>query len=140
MSPAPSGAGSPEPVEGETPTRQSPGLEADLDDGAAASLSVGDPVLRKTRLLSRQCDTCIFRPGNLMHLSDGRLRELVSKARDDESFIICHDTLPYHRHPDVKPAICRGFADQYSTQGLRLLERLFGFVEVAPPPTTSDHS
>ena len=26
-----------------------------------AGLSVGDPDLGKTRLLSRQCDTCIFR-------------------------------------------------------------------------------
>ncbi|WP_212825247.1 hypothetical protein [Polymorphospora rubra] len=112
-------------------------MEADVDDGYTASLSVGDPALRKTRLLSRQCDTCIFRPGNLMHLADGRLHDLVAKARDGESFIICHDTLPYHRHSDVKPAICRGFADRYSTRGLQLLERLFGFVEVDPPPTTT---
>ncbi|MEV4481811.1 hypothetical protein [Micromonospora coxensis] len=97
-------------------------------------LSVGDPVAGKSRLLSRQCDTCIFAPGNLMHLTPGRLRELVQEARDRESFVICHDTLPHYRHPDVKPGICRGFADRYRTTALQLIERLWGFVEVAPPP------
>ncbi|SCL17733.1 HAD domain-containing protein [Micromonospora inyonensis] len=116
------------------------------DDGY--DLSVGDPVLRKSRLLSKQCATCVFRPGNLMRLSDGRLRDLVNQARRNESFIVCHDTLPHHRYPDVKPAICRGFADRYSTQALQVIERIFGFIEVDPPswntgqtdgsPTTGD--
>ncbi|MBM0274006.1 hypothetical protein JM949_00275 [Micromonospora sp. STR1s_6] len=101
------------------------------DDGG--DLSIGDPVLRKSRLLSRKCDTCIFRPGNLMHLSEGRLRDLVAEARRDEGFVICHETLPGYRRPGVKPAICRGFADRYSTQTLQVIERLFGFLEVDPP-------
>lgn len=107
---------------------------------AAPALSVGDPVLRKSRLLSRQCSTCIFRPGNLMHLSEGRLRDLVTETRRDESFIVCHDTLPHHRHPSVKPAICRGFADRYSTQALQVIGRLFGFVEVDPPDEDPDQA
>jgi hypothetical protein len=108
----------------------------DADDragGEGAAHSVGDPVLRKSRLLSRQCDTCIFRPGNLMHLAEGRLHDLVTQAREDESFIVCHATLPDYRFPEVKPAICRGFADRYSTQALQVIERLFGFIEVNPP-------
>ncbi|MFE9690662.1 hypothetical protein [Micromonospora sp. NPDC005806] len=98
-----------------------------------ANLSVGDPDLGKSRLLSRQCDTCVFAPGNKMHLTPGRLRDLVAEARARESFIICHSTLPHYKHPDAKPAICRGFADRYHTQALQLIERLFGFVEVDPP-------
>ncbi|MFC8906532.1 hypothetical protein [Micromonospora sp. NPDC057140] len=111
-------------------------------------LSVGDPELRKTRRLARECDTCIFKPGNLMRLSEGRLRDLVAEARRNESFVVCHDTLPHYRNRDVKPAICRGFADRYSTQALQVIERLFGFIEVDPPfddlgradgiPTTQD--
>ncbi|MEU6022591.1 HAD domain-containing protein [Micromonospora sp. NPDC047134] len=89
----------------------------------ARNLSVGDPVLRKSRLLSRQCDTCIFRPANLMHLSKGRLRDLVAETRRNESFIVCHDTLPHYRYPDAEPAICRGFADRYSTQALQIIGR-----------------
>ncbi|MER7894278.1 hypothetical protein ABTX15_31175 [Micromonospora sp. NPDC094482] len=96
-------------------------------------LSVGDPALGKSRLLSRQCDTCIFAPGNRMHLTAGRLRDLVTETRERESFVVCHDTLPHYKYPNAKPAICRGFADRYRTQGLQLIERLFGFVEVDPP-------
>ncbi|MEU1968918.1 hypothetical protein ABZ541_14070 [Micromonospora sediminicola] len=36
-------------------------------------LNVGDPELRKTRRLARECDTCIFKPGNPMYLGPGRL-------------------------------------------------------------------
>jgi hypothetical protein len=98
-----------------------------------AGLSVGDPDLGKTRLLSRQCDTCIFRPGNPMHLSPGRLHELVEQARAEEGFIVCHETLPHHRYPDAKPAVCRGFYQRYTTQAVHLIQALWGFVEVDPP-------
>ncbi|QGN49800.1 hypothetical protein GKC29_25225 [Micromonospora sp. WMMC415] len=104
------------------------------------ALGVGDPDLGKSRLLSRQCDTCIFAPGNRMHLAPGRLRDLVAEARSRESFIICHDTLPHYKDPEVEPAICRGFADRYRTQALQLIERLFGFVEVDPPQPPHPHT
>ena len=35
----------------------------DVEPDDTEELSVADPVLGKTRLLSRQCDTCIFGPG-----------------------------------------------------------------------------
>lgn len=62
---------------------------------ARSDLSVGDAVLRKTRLLAAQCDTCIFKPGNPMHLGPGRLAQLVRDARTTGGYIVCHDTLPY---------------------------------------------
>ncbi|WP_431895527.1 HAD domain-containing protein [Micromonospora haikouensis] len=114
--------------------------ENDTPPDEGWDLSVGDPVRRKSRLLSRQCATCIFRPGNPMHLAEGRLRDLVAEARQNESFVVCHDTLPYHRDAGVKPAICRGFADRYSTQALQVIERLFGFIEVDPPGENRDRS
>lgn len=107
-------------------------------DGPTERLSVGDPILRKSRVLSRQCDTCIFHPGNRMRLAEGRLRQLVAETRSRESFIICHDTLPYHRSPGVKPAICRGFFGRYFTQALQIIGRLFGFIEVDPPTQAAD--
>jgi hypothetical protein len=70
---------------------QEPGDDLHPDDVAPtdrARLSVGDPVLRKTRLLSRQCTTCIFR-GNPMHLAPGRLRELVAQARGAAEPVPC---------------------------------------------------
>jgi len=107
-------------------------------DDASHDSNVGDPVLGKTRLLSRQCDTCIFRPGNHMHLREGRLRDLIAETRAAESFIVCHSTLPHFRYPEAQPAICRGFADRYSTQALQVIERLWGFVEVDPPGEHQD--
>ena len=97
-------------------------------------LSVGDPATMRTRLLARMCDTCVFRPGNLMHLRQGRLRDLVEQARQAQSFIVCHSTLPGMAPDGAEPAVCRGFADRYHTQSLQLIERLFGFTEVEPPP------
>ncbi|SCL26031.1 hypothetical protein GA0070616_3225 [Micromonospora nigra] len=101
-------------------------------------LSVGDPELRKTRRLARECATCIFKPGNPMHLDPGRLKQMVTEARSDAGYIICHSTLPYAGYPEAKPAICRGFADRYSTQVLQVIERLFGFVEVDSPGEDAD--
>ena len=102
------------------------------DDERPGRLSVGDPVLRKTRLLATECGTCIFKPGNLMQLRPGRLRQMVTEARERSGYIICHSTLPYVGSP-IPPAICRGFADRYSTWQLQVIERLWGFIEVPPP-------
>ncbi len=111
----------------------------DAADDTDPGHNVGDPVLGRTRLLSRQCATCIFRPGNPMHLCEGRLHELVTAARDRDSYIVCHSTLPhYPAHPNTQPAICRGFTDRYSTNALRMIERLWGFVEVDPPDERPD--
>jgi hypothetical protein len=103
----------------------------DSDRDEPERLSVGDPIHRKTRLLSRECPTCIFRPGNLMHLSPGRLREMVTEARRRSGYIICHSTLPNYRD-GAEPAICRGFANRYTTPQLQLITLLWGFVEVDP--------
>jgi hypothetical protein len=101
------------------------------DEGAA--LSVGDPDTMRTRLLARMCATCIFRPGNPMHLHPGRLRDLVDQARCGDGFIVCHSTLPGMAPDGLKPAVCRGFADRYDTQALQIMGRLFGFDEIEPP-------
>ncbi len=116
----------PHPTTGPTGRRDGPPRQG---------LSVGDPATMKSRLLSRQCDTCIFRPGNPMHLDPGRLHEMVTEALAQQSFVICHDTLPYGPCPDAAPAICRGFHDRYTTTRLRLIAHLFGFLECEPPTT-----
>lgn len=101
--------------------------------GEQPQLSVADHQQRKTRVLARQCTTCIFSPGNQMHLAPGQLANMVRQARRDESYIVCHDTLPYGDHPQMPPAICRGFFDRYDTQALQIARRLWGFIEVDPP-------
>lgn len=95
-----------------------------------------DPVTHRPRLMAEQCATCIFRPGNPMHLRAGRLRQMVADAlREGSQGIICHDTLSYGPHPDFGGALCRGFYDTvgYRNNFVRVMERLGGFTEVEPP-------
>lgn len=75
----------------------------------------------------RMCSTCIFRPGNLMHLRPGRVDEMVSEAVAAESTIVCHSTL------DGDNAACRGFYDRHRTSTLQIAERMgvIEFVDVA---------
>lgn len=105
-------------------------------------LSVGDPEAGKTRLLAEQCSTCIFRPGNLMRLNRGRVREMVTEACRDERFVICHQTLPESAPAGFRPAVCRGFYDRFSTAALQIAGRLWGYLVVAlpgmTPPATQD--
>jgi hypothetical protein len=85
------------------------------------------------RMLSRQCPTCIFAPGNRMRLNPGRLKEMVDSCLSTGGFVICHQTLP-DQGEGVLGAACRGFADRYDTQQLQIAERLGGgFLYVDPP-------
>jgi hypothetical protein len=95
-----------------------------------------DPLTGRPRLLSEQCSTCLGRPGNLMHLNPGRLGGLVREALGEGSQgVICHQTLSYGDHPNFGGAICRWFYDHYGPRNnfIRVMERLGGFIEVAPP-------
>jgi hypothetical protein len=95
-----------------------------------------DPATHRPRLLSVQCQTCIFRPGNPMRLRAGRLRQMVRDALQQGSQgIICHSTVSYGANPDFGGALCRGFYDAYGPQNnfVRVMERLGGFTEVDPP-------
>jgi hypothetical protein len=89
----------------------------------------------RPRLLTEKCSTCIFRPGNLMHLRPGRVKDMVETTLRGGGTITCHETLPYGEHPDYGEAICRGFYDAYGPQSnyVRICERLGGFAEVPEP-------
>ena len=87
------------------------------------------------RVLAEKCSTCIFRPGNPMHLRPGRVKQLVGDALDRGGFITCHNTLPYGGHPEVGEAICRGFYDAHGARSnvVRVWSRLGGFDEIPDP-------
>jgi hypothetical protein len=61
----------------------------------------------QVRVLTEMCATCIFRPGNLMHLRRGRLATIVNDHQQADGNLICHSTLPYFGD-GVEPALCRG--------------------------------
>lgn len=90
----------------------------------------------KPRVLTEQCETCIFRSGNPMKLKEGRLRDMVQSATVEGSQgIICHDTLSYGPYPEYGGALCRGYYDSYGhlNNFIRIMDRLGGFTEVEPP-------
>lgn len=96
---------------------------------------VGNPQTMRLRMLSEKCSSCILRPardGRIL-LSPDRLKEFIDTAVETDSYVVCHSTL---YREDVKPAICRGFADAYDTRALRM-GRLLGFEEVPPPAVAS---
>lgn len=95
---------------------------------------ITDPHTGGSRILSKQCETCLLRPGNPMHLAPGRLARILAEALP-ASFIICHETLTYGAFPNYGPAICRGFANRYGDRSwaITLLRRLGRLVEVPPP-------
>jgi hypothetical protein len=86
------------------------------------------------RLCAEKCSTCIFRPGNLMHLQPGRVRQMVRDTLAAGSYITCHATLPY-ADTGSEPAICRGFYDAHGPRSnlIRIWGRLGGFDEIEPP-------
>ena len=81
-------------------------------------------------VLAERCATCIFRPGNLMHLRPGQVKGMVDGAIAAQSCIPCHATL------GPTPAICRGFYDAHAdrVQPLQLADRL-GVIRYQPAPT-----
>jgi hypothetical protein len=83
-------------------------------------------------VLSDMCETCVFRPGNLMGLPPGRLKGMIEGAKSDASCIPCHSTI---RRDDVQPAICHGFWIRYARDiiSLRLAVFLNVIVFDGPP-------
>ena len=89
----------------------------------------------RPRVLSDQCSTCIGRPGNLMKLNPGRVKQMVEDAVNSGGGIICHQTLSYGDHPDFGGAMCHWFYASFGhlSNGVRIAERLGGFAVVDPP-------
>ncbi|WP_369226708.1 hypothetical protein AB5J52_39360 [Streptomyces sp. R39] len=101
----------------------------ELEDGGRYA-DVADPATGTVRLCARRCDTCIFHPGNLMHLQPGRVTEMVTRAGRAEGHVVCHKTLGTEAS-----AICRGFADgpdQGRSLALRLARALGTLREISP--------
>lgn len=78
------------------------------------------PVFRDGRIhvCAEMCKTCVFRPGNRMHLDGGRLKGMVDASLENDSAIVCHSTL------NGAHAVCRGFFDRHQTTPLQLAEHM----------------
>lgn len=71
---------------------------------------------------AEKCSTCIYRPGNLMHLEPGRKESMQAGAIRDGGVIPCHQTILGARK---QQSVCRGFFDVAKHEGLlAVAERL----------------
>lgn len=104
-----------------------------MNTGALALGPTGRP-----QALAEKCSTCVFRPGNPMHLAPGRLAALVTANVAAGALLTCHQTLTYGTHPEIGGAACRGFLDAHghrTAAGRFALAVMGGFDEI-PAPTT----
>jgi hypothetical protein len=87
-------------------------------------------------VFAEMCSTCIFKPGNLMHLHPGRLKDLVDQNLARGTLLICHKTT-YGQAPEE--IVCRGFYDAYGPQQAvyQVVQRLGGFREVPTDEASS---
>lgn len=93
----------------------------------------GKPVYSdgKVHVVSEMCSTCVFRPGNLMNLSPGRLKGMVDGSVADGGGITCHKTI--HGQAEQE-ATCRGFYDAHKSRVPALhLAADIGIIEEVPP-------
>lgn len=85
------------------------------DDLYSAKAAVFDMETGRLRVMDGKCTTCIFRPGNLMNLSKGRVAQMVEETRKDPfGHIPCHHTIPCTGQD--KGAVCRGWWDGYAKE------------------------
>lgn len=82
-------------------------------------------------VVSEKCGTCVLRPGNLMHLQEGRLKDLIETNLRADTAFACHQTIYGGAEQE---ALCRGYVDAYgdSVTPVRVA-RLFGAIKEVPP-------
>jgi hypothetical protein len=100
-----------------------------------AAHDVVDPDSGRVRVLSRQCETCIFWPGDRMGLGPDRIAEVISLNLAAGSLLTCHSTLPYGENRDFGPAVCAGYWARHARAVLagRYALAFMGVVRVEPP-------
>jgi hypothetical protein len=108
--------------------------EEEGDEVRATDLVDADGFMRVN---AQRCGTCIYWDENRMYLEEGRREQMEAEADRDESFITCHQTLPYGCY-DAPPAVCHGYYQHAKERNwrMRLATLLKAVVRVAPPSTT----
>lgn len=78
----------------------------------------------KVHVRRGMCDTCIFRPGNLMRLKPGRVEQMI-KDCGESGCIPCHE----HLDEEINP-VCSGFYTLHRNALLQIAERMGVVVKV----------
>jgi hypothetical protein len=100
---------------------------------------VADPATGEVRVLSRRCTDCIYRKVGGLNLPGNRIPTLIQNAKNRDTFIPCHATLPFvlvaNGLPPSPAAICHGYAQDNPGVFILRLARLIGrIVYLDPPP------
>lgn len=75
------------------------------------------PVFRhgQVHVNAEQCATCVYRPGNLMHLKPGALQAIIMENLERNTVLICHENMDTN-----EPGTCRGFYESHLSPILAL--------------------
>lgn len=94
----------------------------------------------RVHVMAEKCSTCVFRPGNVMHLPPGRLKELTDHVQESGAPFSCHQTLPYAGAEHVEfyggAALCAGAVENYGDDSpqIQLARALDVITYVDPAP------
>lgn len=91
---------------------------------------------RKVRVHRARCGTCIYWPENRMHLKEGARDDMEARADADNSWIVCHQTLPGNQY-GAPPAVCHGYYQHGKATSWPLRWAAGSdMIEKVPPPCT----
>jgi hypothetical protein len=115
-------------------------VDGDDEDGQVDLVDLLDEN-KHMRVQASRCGTCIYWDENRMHLEPGRREQMEADAIAADSFITCHQTLPYSEY-DAPPAVCHGYwnAAKRRSWRMRLAIALDAVVRVEAPSTTWNRS
>jgi hypothetical protein len=100
-----------------------------LEEAGEQAPEVADPATGTVRVLSRRCETCIYRR-SMRELLGESVSSLIREARESGGFVICHESLPAWHCDDtgIPPSICHGYAiefpDTFALRAARALGRI----------------
>jgi len=83
----------------------------------------------KVHVQAAKCSTCIYRPGNLMRLQEGRKDSMQAEAIAGGGVIPCHQTIEAKTGRRGAESVCRGFFDVAKNEGLLAVAERMGIVE-----------
>lgn len=83
----------------------------------------------RVHVQAKKCETCIYRPGNLMRLDPGRKDQMQADAIREGGVIPCHQTIHGAREQE---SVCRGFFDVAKHEGLLAVAERMDIVEFTP--------
>lgn len=111
---------------------------SDKDRCSRPPYRADDDGVERIHVLSERCSTCVFRPGNLMSLQPGRMKDLVESNRELDTAFACHQTI---YRPDVDEAVCRGYFDAFGDEITPLmLGKAMDLIAEDEPPTKEGES